>query len=243
MNKAILVFFFCIPLVLWSQDQSRRLIIGQVMYRSSNVVDEHVINTTSEEMVITDENGRFKISVALGDELVFMAVNYELEHLLITQEILDTNRIVVEVTEKINLLDEVVVSPENREKFLALKNEEFKQYVYEIDRGTRVENIAQPMHIRGMKDGVNFVKIFKALVKNKSEKERPIIKLSEVLRAVYNDKFFVDNLYLSVDMIDDFLVFCDNQAPDRSLILKKNEFELLQFLVEQSQSYLSQNNE
>lgn len=231
------------PVVLWSQDQSRRLIMGQVMYRSSNVVNEHVINTSSEEMVITDENGRFQIHVAIGDELVFMAVNYELKHLIITQEILNTNRIVVEVTEKVNLLDEVVVSPENRAKFLALKNEEFKQYVYEIDRGTKVDNIAQPMHIRGMRDGVDFVKIFKALLKNKNKDKRPIFKLSEVLRAVYDDEFYVNNLYLSVDMIDDFLAFCDQQAPDRSLMLKKNEFELLQFLVEQSQSYLSQNNE
>jgi hypothetical protein len=241
--KALFLSLFLFSAILFAQEVDRNPIMGQVLYRSSNVVDEQVINTTSEEFTITDENGRFRIDVAVGDELVFMAVNYELKHLVITKEIIDNNRIVVEVNQKVNLLDEVVISPENRAKFLELKNEEFKQYVYEIDRGTEVENIAQPMYLRGMRNGINFVNIFKALFKENNEKDKPVFKLSDVLRAVYEDQFFVDNLYLSVDMIDDFLVYCDAQAPDRSLMLKKNEFELVQFLVEQSQAYLRENNE
>lgn len=241
--KALFLSLFLFSSILFAQEVDRKPIMGQVLYRSSNVVDEQVINTTTEDYTITDENGRFRIDVAVGDELVFMAVNYELKHLVITQEIIDNNRIVVEVNEKVNVLDEVVISPENRAKFLELKNEEFKQFVYEIDRGTEVENIAQPMYLRGMKNGINFVNIFKAIFKENADKNRPNFKLSEVLRAVYDDQFFVDNLYLSVDMIDDFLSFCDAQTPEKSLMLKKNEFELLQFLVEQSQAYLNQNNE
>jgi hypothetical protein len=241
--KSLFLSLFLFSTILFAQEVDRKPIMGQVLYRSSNVVDEQVINTTSEEFTITDQNGRFRIDVALGDELVFMALNYELKHLIITKEIIDNNRIVVEVNEKVNVLDEVVISPENRAKFLELKNEEFKQYVYEIDRGTEVENIAQPMYLRGMKNGINFVNIFKAIFKENADENHPNFKLSEVLRAVYDDHFFVDNLYLSVDMIDDFLGFCDAQSPEKSLMLKKNEFELLQFLVEQSQAYLSQNNE
>ena len=85
--------------------------------------------------------------------------------------------------------------------------------------------------------------IFKAIFKDNVDKNRPNLKLSEVLRAVYDDQFFVDNLYLSVDTIDGFLEFCDAQSPEKTLILKKNEFELIQFLVVQSQAYLNQNNE
>lgn len=242
--NALFLSLFLFSSLVFAQEVTRLPIMGQVMYRSSNVVNEQVVNISSEEFTVTDENGRFRIEVALGDELVFMAVNYELKHLLITQDILDANRIVVEVTEKINLLDEVVVSPENREKFLELKNEEFKQYVYEIDRGTEVDNIAQPMYVRGMQNGLNLVNIFKAVFNNKNkEVSKTNFKLSDVLRAVYEDQFFVDNLYLSVDMIDDFLTYCDAQTPDETLMLKKNEFELLEFLVEQSQSYLRTQNE
>ncbi len=241
--KSLFLSLFLFSSILSAQEVDRQPIMGQVLYRSSNVVNEQVINTTTEDFTITDENGRFRIDVAVADELVFMAVNYELKHLVITQEIIDNNRIVVEVNEKVNVLDEVVISPENRAKFLELKNEEFKQYVYEIDRGTEVENIAQPTYLRGMKNGINFVNIFKAIFKDNIDKNRPNLKLSEILRAVYDDQFFVDNLYLSVDTIDGFLEFCDAQSPEKSLMLKKNEFELIQFLVAQSQAYLNQNNE
>ena len=37
-------------------------------------------------------------------------------------------RIVIDVNDKITELDEVVVTPENTEKFLDLKEEEFKRY-------------------------------------------------------------------------------------------------------------------
>src|SRR6056300_415125 len=167
--KSLFLSLFLFSTILFAQEVDRKPIMGQVLYRSSNVVDEQVINTTSEEFTITDQNGRFRIDVALGDELVFMALNYELKHLIITKEIIDNNRIVVEVNEKVNVLDEVVISPENRAKFLELKNEEFKQYVYEIDRGTEVENIAQPMYLRGMKNGINFVNIFKAIFKENAD--------------------------------------------------------------------------
>ena len=239
--KQLFFILFLIVSSLYAQEVKRYPIMGQVLYRSSNVVDEQVINTTSEDFTVTDTDGRFSIDVTLGDELVFMAVNYELKHIIITQEIIDTNRIVVEVDEKVTLLDEVVISPENREKFLELKNEEFKEFVYEIDRGTKVENIAQPLYVQGMKNGLNVVSIVKAILKSNNNKSDPHeFKLSEVLRAVYDNQFFVDNLYLSVDMIDEFLLFCDAQTLDQSLMLKKNEFELLEFLVTQSQAFLNQ---
>ena len=37
------------------------------------------------------------------------------------------NRLVVEVNERVNFLDEIVISPENTEKFLDLKEEELKK--------------------------------------------------------------------------------------------------------------------
>jgi len=208
---------------------------------SSNVANENVINSTSGDATITDDNGEFIIAVQEGDQLVFTAVNYQLEIVKITPEILANNRLVVEVNEKVRELDEVVVTPDNQERFLQVQNEEFKEFTYDIDRGTEVENVAESRTVRGMQDGLNFVNIFKALFKsqNAARQERPPLKVSEVLRHVYDDEFFVADLRLPQDKIDAFLLYCDDKIPSQTLLRKENEFQLIDFLVTQSKEYLA----
>ena len=229
-----------------AQDDDRSLLRGTVLYRNISVPNENVINITTESAVISNEKGQFAIRVKAGDELAFTAVNYQLEVVKITDEIIENGRLVVEVNEKVTELDEVVVSPENEEKFIQLQNEEFKKVEYDIDRSSEVENIALGQSERGMKDGANFVNIFKALAKagKKEDAEvRPRMKMSQVLRQVYDDEFFVTDLKLSQDAIDDFLQYVDTHEPEYQLLLKKNEFELIDFLVNKSKAYRKQLNE
>ena len=144
--------------------------------------------------------------------------------------------------EKITQLKEVVITPENQERFLELQNEDLKEFEYETDRLSEVENIALSQSERGMRDGINFVNIFKALTKSnkKPEEQASELKMSEVLRQIYDDDFFVGDLKLPRDKIDAFLGYCDAQMPSRSLLKKSNEFQLIDFLVDQSRSFRKQ---
>ena len=224
----------------FSQDNDRRPLLGTVIYMDVPVPNENVINSTSEHATITNEKGEFKINVKVGDQIVFTAVNYTLKVVTITEEILANNRLFVEVKEKVTELDEVVITPEQQERFLKLKNEEFKEYEYEIDRGTEVENIALSKTERGMQDGLNFVNIFRAIFKSQNETEDvgPKLKVSDVLRQVYDDSFFVVDLQIPQDRIDEFLIYCDTRMPAQSLLKKENEFQLIDALVTNSKSFL-----
>ncbi len=245
--KAVLIAVCCLMFVGigYSQDDDRSPLRGQVLYRNTYVPDENVINTTSQFATITNEKGEFIIDVKLGDELVFTAINYQLRIVIITEEILKKGRLVVEVNEKVTQLDEVVVTPEDQERFLEIKNEEFKEYEYEIDRSTEVENIAMPQYQRGMKDGINFVNIFKALVNTNqsSVEKREPLKVSQVMRQVYDDEFFVKDLNVPQDKIDAFLIYCDSKMPAQTLLKKENEFQLIDFLVTHSKTFLMQMND
>jgi hypothetical protein len=231
--------FMCFGVSVFSQD--RTLLRGKVMYRDSNVINENVLNVTAKQATITNENGEFEIMVALGDELVFTAVNYKITAVLISQEILDNNRLVVSVDEKVTALEEVVVGPENTEKFLALKNERFKGYDYEIDRSTEVDNIAEAGTVQGLQNGLNFANIFRLLFQNKDQavsSNLPQLKLSEVIRQLYEDRFFIEDLQLSATQIEPFLYYLDAQPTSKNLFKKENEFQLIDFLVNQSQDFL-----
>ena len=224
----------------FSQDDERRLLMGSVIYMNVAVPNENVINSTSERATITNDQGHFKINVKVGDQLVFTAVNYNIKVVTITEEILANNRLVVEVNEKVTELDEVVITPDQQERFLKLKNEEFKTYEYEIDRSTEVENISLSQSERGMQDGLNFVNIFRAIFKsqNESDEPGPKLKVSDVLRQVYDDSFFVVDLAIPQDRIDEFLIYCDTRMPAQSLLKKENEFQLIDALVTNSKSFL-----
>ncbi|MCG2461212.1 hypothetical protein K8352_10670 [Flavobacteriaceae bacterium F89] len=240
-NKYLaLIFLFLVAIFVQAQEDGRQLLRGTVLYRNVNVPNENVINITTEDATITDEDGDFAIPVKAGDELAFTSINYSLEIVKVTEAMIQKNRLVVEVNEKVTQLDEVVVSPENQDRFIKMQNEEFKKHDYGIDRSTEVENIATPQMISGMKNGLNFVNIFKALAKtnkNNTTETRPKLKLSEVLRQVYDDEFFVVDLKIPQDKIGEFLLYVDEAVPAQSLLKKTNEFELIDFLVNESKSY------
>lgn len=240
-----ILFSLFLTLNLSAQDDGREILRGQVLYRGSNVPNENVINSTTGMATITGDDGRFAIRAKLGDQLVFTAVNYQLEIVVVDQDIMDRKRMVVEVDEKVTELDEVVVSPENQDRFLEVQNEDFKAYEYEIDRSSEVENIAQSRTVRGMRDGLNFVNIFKALFQSNTENEvvRRPLKVSEVLRQIYDDEFFVVDLRLPQDKIDAFLLYCDDQMGSKDLLRKDSEFQLIDFLVTHSKTFLAELNE
>lgn len=238
-------FSFLLVLVttftIYAQDNDRVLLRGTVLYRSNNVPNENVVNITTEKATVTDENGEFQIYVKEEDELVFSAVNYRIESIIIDQNILKNKRLVVEVIEKVTELDEVTVSPDSEEAFLKLQEEEFKKVDYEQDASTQVTNVALPQSVTGLQNGLNFVNIFKAIFKSNKEKDIPAerqIKMSEVLRQVYEDDFFVTDLNVPSDKIEDFLYYLDTKMPASSLLKKDNEFQLIDFLVNQSKDFL-----
>ena len=244
MKKITLILFLIVAAFTqtYAQVAERSLLRGKVMYRNSNVQNENVINITTEMGVITNSDGEFAINVKEGDELVFTALNYQIKRVRITQDILDNNRLVVEVNEKVTELDEVVVTPENEEAFIKVKNEEFKKYEYGIDETSKVENVALSQSERGMQNGINFINIFKAIYKGiKGEDGETVeakeFKVSDVLRQVYDDEFFVKDLQLPQDKINEFLFYCDSRLPAQSLLKKTNEFELIDFLVTQSKEF------
>ena len=240
MQKAIpILAIFCVVFATAQQDY-RTWLRGKVLYQDSSVVAANILNTNSEQATITDDNGEFAIEVKLGDELIISSVQYEIRALIITKEILQRNRLVVDVNEKIQALDEVVVSPTRPEKFLDLQEEEFKKFDYTSDKSTRVEN--EILRKNQLYEGVDFVNIFKLMYKALRKKESDdgsasTYAPSDVIRQIYPDAFFTEKLNVSQDQIGLFLEFIDDRLEAKDLLKKENEFQLMDFLIKQSEKF------
>ena len=235
------IFFLIAINFTYSQDDYRTWIKGKVLYKNVNVSSANVINNTSQQATTTNNDGEFEIEVKLDDKLIFSSVQYQIRELNITKEILQRNRIVIDVNEKVNELEEVVVTPENQEKFLDLKEEEFKRFDYTFDKSSRVNNVINEQG--KLVDGINFVNLYRLIrnsIKKDSNENESNYKYnpSDLLRELYDDVFFTKNLLIPNDKINEFLLYCDDNFPDRILLKKDNEFELIEFLVKQSKKFV-----
>ncbi|MEC9195329.1 MAG: hypothetical protein VYD13_01895 [Bacteroidota bacterium] len=240
--KKNLLLLFLLPLVVMGQE--RKLIKGQLIYRNHNVVAANVVNNTAQLNTITDAEGGFEIPVALGDEVIFSSVQYLIRTVEITPEILKKNRLIITVNEKINALEEVVVTPENTEKFLDLKEEEFESYDYNKDKSTKLENtIVTQGQLRNGLNIINIAKLIAKAVSSKSLEEKQKLKPSEILTYVFSDEFFVNDLALKNDQVTGFLEHIDKNLPSQQLLKTGQQFQLIDYLISESQKYLDKLNE
>ena len=236
--KQLFILVFFIHSSFSAVCQERRPIKGQLLYKNTKVVAANVVNNTAQTNTITDSNGTFEIDVLLGDEIIFSSVQYRIRSVKITEEILSKNRLVVSVNENINELKEVVVTTDDVEKFLDLKEEEFKGFDYEKDKSSQLVNRA--FNDRQLSDGIDFVNIAKLLARafgNKSSDEQMQMKPSEVLPLVFEDSFFEVDLGLDKSDIITFLEFIDNRMKTRELLKKDKEFQLIDFLINESKEF------
>ena len=240
--RHILIALLFAPLAM-AQSDYRTWLRGKILYQNTNVVAANVVNTTTQKATISDDNGEYAIEVKMDDELVFTSLQYQIRVVKITKEILQRGRLVIDVNEKVTELDEVVVTPEQHQKFLDLRAEEFKEFDYERDRSTRVENTL--MRQGQLYNGLNFVNVFKALYrlvdKGKSDEKVYSLQPSEVIRQLYDDTFFTEQLNIEKDKIGLFLVFCDVEIKTKELLEEKSDFEIMDFLVKAGEKFNRKN--
>jgi hypothetical protein len=235
MFKKILFFILVIQ---FSYSQNRELIQGKVIYRNIDVPAANVINNTAQSSTITNDQGEFEIYAKEGDEIIFSSVQYIIRTVRVNKEILENKRIIVQINQRVRELDEVVITPDDTQKFLDLKEEQFKGFDYIADKSTKIQNVLTDN--RQVVNGLNFVNIFKLLssiVDAKSDEERLNIIPSEVLPYVLEENFFSGVLELESFEINDFLSKLDSDTEMKNLILEKNQFLIIDYLLNKADTY------
>ena len=235
MFKKILFF---ILIIQFSYSQNRELIQGKVIYRNIDVPAANVINNTAQSSTITNDQGEFEIYAKEGDEIIFSSVQYIIRTVRVNKEILENKRIIVQINQRVRELDEVVITPDDTQKFLDLKEEQFKGFDYIADKSTKIQNVLTDN--RQVVNGLNFVNIFKLLssiVDAKSDEEKLNIIPSEVLPYVLEENFFSGVLELESFEIIDFLSKLDSDTEMKNLILEKNQFLIIDYLLNKADTY------
>jgi hypothetical protein len=236
--KILLSIFFTLCFLVVSAQEKRIPLKGKLLYRNSNVIAANVVNNTALTNTITNGEGEFEILARVGDEIIFSSIQFRIKTVEITDEIIKKNRLVVEVNERTTALNEIVVGPENTEKFLDLKKEEFTRVDYTQDKSSQIRN---SITTQGqLNNGLNIVNIAKLLAKvvtaNNDQEKRKLLP-SKVLPLIFEKDFFTDDLALKTNEVDGFFEELDRILPSDRLLKKDKEFQLIEYLFQESEKY------
>ena len=236
MKKIFFLLIILFSITLYSQ--KREFLKGKLLYKNTNVPAANVINNSAQFATITDSSGEFEIPVLDGDEVIFSSVQYKIRTIKVTSEMIRKRRIIVSVNESITELDEVVVTPENTEKFLDLKEEEFKGFDYSSDKSTKIENKLTDNRV--LSNGIDFVNVTRLILKalSNSNKDKSKIKPSEILPYVFDNVFFLQDLNLKQDQVIGFLEYIDKKIPSEELLKQSQKLQLIDFLIKESEKYI-----
>ncbi|MFH6935655.1 carboxypeptidase-like regulatory domain-containing protein [Flavobacterium sp. YO12] len=100
----------CFVQICFGQNSNGKVISGQIFEQSTPIGGVNVINNDTQIATVSDDDGRFSISVKEGDVLVFSAVNLDPVKRRITNGDLGLSLLSIKMTAKEIELKEVVVN-------------------------------------------------------------------------------------------------------------------------------------
>jgi len=223
-----------------------------------------IFNINSQEGTISNAEGKFAIAVKESDTIKVFSVQFQEFTVVIDKRVLETKTLNIYVSELVNRLPEVVVSPfdltgqlnADVEKLeviqmpvnidVGIPQSEFANVENVADFGKAPKNQALAFNQTRLVNGLNFVNLFKLLLisNKKNDISNPYSKSYETidleLRQLYNDNFFKEYFKIELENIPDFILYVDRNGLDEEMLRKGNELDLIEFLMDQSKKYKKQ---
>jgi len=244
--------FFSINILL-----SQTVEISGLVIAKDNIEGIHIINKTSQKFTTTNALGVFKIPVKLNDTVVFSSIQYKLHTIIVSKKIIAAKNLVVNLTEKVNELDEVIVGkiltgnlssdinssdlerPINFYDFSIPGNTgkpktQSERRLHEADGGKYV--------YIGTGIGFNLNKMINALSgRTKMLKKR--VKLEADKQLMYSIKARLSEDFFSVYNLDktlqmEFFYFCSEDENFSKRCKNKSDIDVLEYLKEKHSEYL-----
>ncbi|MDT0558351.1 carboxypeptidase-like regulatory domain-containing protein [Ichthyenterobacterium sp. W332] len=258
MKIKIVAFLFLVSsFTVFSQDTDRKPITGKVVVKTDELEGITVYNKSTKKGTSTDTSGNFEITVGLNDILVFGALQFEDFEANITEEILESKRMVVYLIEEVNKLDEVLILPYDLTGYLEKDVEDVKtfnpdmdaiyfgikkqdEYEFRDDYKSSVDNIAlhsqsQPI----ITNGLNVKNLIGLFFKKKEKSNNQVADVPiNNLRTYYSDDYISNNFKIPKAEIDEFVVFLEKNGLDYNLLRQGKEMQFLEFINQKSQVYL-----
>ncbi len=217
-------------------------ITGTVYDDKSVIAGVLIKNLRTGITTISDYEGRFIVDAKAYDSISFYVFNYQ-EKTIIIKEGVDYKNFVIELTHKVNQLDEVFI-----EKEISFKEDAFNEG-YESALARHIRLYPEQYEFNSNpNNNLNFVNIGKRLwrlIKKKKPQPPPFIPISleeyiGVFRedTIINDRFLIETVKIPLEFKPLFIDFCLSKNVDSKLLKEKNKLILIQTFIDLGEEFL-----
>lgn len=239
MRALFLLLFLGFSSVVLSQTMT-----GTV-YDDKEVVEGVLVKNLHTRMAtLTNNEGRFEINASAQDSISFQIFTHDIQ-LLVLKEGVDYTNIVVELTRKVNQLDEVILQKEVMPVF---KKQEFAN-TFENQMQKNIELYPELYEFNSNpNNNLNFVNIGKRLwklIKKDRAKPPPFVPITLeqyilLFRedAVINNTFLTETVKIPLEFKPLFIDFCISKNIDSQLLQEKNRFLLIEEFINRGKDFL-----
>lgn len=261
----LLISVLFLSLHINAQILNRIEVKGRIIVDSNDIEGVTVYNTSSNKGTITNTKGEFAIKVRLNDVVEISALQFEKITVKIDEKILNNKYFTVYLVERVNKLDEVIITPYDMltgnmvadVKSVETFNPDMDAiyfgvndiYAYEFtdDYKSEVFNTAMtPEHFRFGTDVAKILGgILKPVFKSKKNKDTKQIKglPDKDLTDIYGREFISNTFKIPEDKIEAFVAYVETNNFDYELLKDDNEVKLIEHLYAQSQKFLKSEND
>ena len=259
-SSYILLSLFFSFTFIQAQEINRIEINGRISVDTEDKEGITVYNQSSNKGTTTDENGAFIIEVAVNDVVAFGALQFKDFAITIDERIIKSRQVSVRLVEEVSKLDEVIVLPYdlsgnitadvdavrtyNVDMAEIYKGEEdFDDYKFAADNKTKIDSPI--LDENRFMNGINFVNLFGLFVKKKDKSRSKLEQLLENRSPIakrYSPEYLNANFNIPTDLADVFIAYVEDKKYDKTLLEKKNEILLIDFLYQQSNLFLISRN-
>lgn len=261
-----LTFTFLVVLSMQSFGQDKRtLILGKVTSTSNVSIENiHILNKNSKKGTISDTYGHFSIPVKENDTLLVSAVHFYYKEIVITKDLIEAKRLVIDLLQKINELEEVEVKAhnllgnlttdaENVEEPKSIMNpmaldfsmiDFSKPVVNDIDNIDRKKppptiGMVDPAYMVGVSAGIGFGK-YVSKENRKLNKLKQQDELINNIRALVTDTFIINYLGIQREYVNHFIEYSISQGAN-DLFKQNRKIEMIDLLIELAPEFKKQN--
>jgi hypothetical protein len=265
MEKKLLSIFFLLLFFQLSFSQEKRIEMNGVIINQSSkgLVNSHIINLTTNEGTVSDDNGTFTIQAKKGDWIQITNIQFLGKKIRVTNGNFKARFLRVYLLPKTNLLEEVeikkklkgVLSFDTTNKQKDTIKDQMKSIVDYI-MGLGFDNIMNmgmgkderhlqkptvtPGQLPGFKGVGGSVLIPYADLKKKRADRKFISfkeKFPKELKKIFGEHFFFERLKIPKEKYYHFIEYCTSLGIEE-LYKDKKHLDILKILLKASESYL-----
>jgi uncharacterized protein YqkB len=243
--------------VLTAQISDRVYIAGEIIVPANGEVSQiEIINKNTNKGTVTNQYGQFGISVKLGDRLRFEAIQYQNFTVVIDENIVKKKKLTIKINDEVNTLDEVIVSPYDLEGNIEVDARKVNATYFKAPgdgsksilndyEGTqpniRTQTINESLNTEQqfIRNGLNVANIFRTILASKEvtvDHKLPE-NVDVMVRKIYKDSFFKENLNIDKDKINQFIFYVEDKGLSKVMLKKGNELDLIEFLIQKSKEF------